>query len=145
MIHINSPLDLASLPFVTTIDAEAHYYRAIQKEYFRWVPGVGIAAQAFAKLRPFFDAFHAWSPQEAGHIWLLPSGGGGVKVTTHLHRPLPGRSLSLFLETQPLCPLATRFAERWQRLEEYYLSLRGLYVLFVVDASDATEPEEKRP
>jgi len=92
-----------------------------------------------------FDAFHASSPQEAGHIWLLPSGGGGVKVTTHLHRPLPGRSLSLFLETQPLCPLATRFAERWQRLEEYYLSLRGLYVLFVVDASDATEPEEKRP
>jgi len=145
MIHLNSPLDLASLPFVTTMDAAAHYYRSLQKEHFRGVPGVGVAMEAFAKLRPVFDAFHASSPLEAGHIWLLPHDGGGVKVATHLHRPLPGRSLSLFLATQPLGPLAIRFAERWRRLEEYYLALRGLYVLFVVNEFDADELEENRP
>jgi hypothetical protein len=145
MIQINSPLDLASLSYVTTMDAAAHYYRSLQKEHFRGVPGVGVAAEAFGKLRPLFDAFHASSPQEAGHLWLLPHNDGGVKVATHLHRSLPGRSLSLFLETQSLCPLTTRFAARWERLEKYYLSLRGLYVLFVVEDCEANKPEQNRP
>ena len=141
MNFTHPPFELAKLTAVTTVEEAKSYYRCLQGEYFRGVPGVALGPESFAALRPLFVAYFVAEPDDAGHIWLLPNGSGGTSIATHLHRAQPGRDLTDFLQSQSLSALGMRFAARWQALEEYYTALRALYVVFVADSS---EPEAIR-
>jgi hypothetical protein len=141
MNFTNPPIEFAKLNAVTTVKEAKTYYRCLQGEYFRGVPGVVLGPESFAALRPLFAAYCVAAPDDAGHIWLLPDESGGTRIATHLHRAEPGRALTEFLRSQSLSALGMRFAARWQALEEYYTALRALYVVFVADSG---EPEAIR-
>ena len=140
MRHIPT-LDSTDLGEVVTVEQAANYYQRVQRHYYRGVPGVGLAAESFARLRPLLDGFRAATPADAAGLWVLSKGGGAMLIATHLHNPSPGRALVDFLARQPLDDLGQRFASRWMKIVEYYAALRCLYVLSEAPDLESVLPE----
>ena len=137
MPHFPSPIaGFLSLSVQTLEDAE-RYYREVQGEYYRGLPGVPISAGCFSTLSCELVSFRLKHPYEYAQLWLLDMPNGGTFVTTSLHQAKPGVALSEFLQGRHLPDELARFLAQWRELVGAFYALGLLYV--------SPNPEEQPP
>lgn len=137
MPHFPSPIaGFLSIGVQTLEDAEG-YYREVQGEYYRGLPGVPISAGGFSTLSCELASFRRKHPYEYAQLWLLDVPNGGTFVTTGLHQARPGIALSEFLQKRQLNSDFDHFLLQWREMVGVYYALKLLYV--------SPNPEEQPP
>jgi hypothetical protein len=125
-----------SRPFsapILSLSQAADYYRTLQGEFFRGVPGVELSAEHYGLLRPTLESFRLAKPNECAELWIFTRVDGTAFVTTHLHQERPGIAFSNFLRLQSLDDVGQWFLRKWRRMVGAYYALRCLYVLPISD------------